>query len=131
MNGENQMFCNICNKLNDSYYTTLIYSAPNYLIINLNRGKGAVYECKVNFPELLNILNFVTYTSGMTVFGLYAVICHLGPSSMSGHFVAYCRNRMDNKWYLYNDGMVSLCTKKNQYQDGMPYILFYKALGQY
>ena len=131
MSGENQMFCNICNNLNDSYYSTLIYSAPNYLIINLNRGKGAIYECKVNFPELLNILNFVTYKEGITAFGLYAVICHLGPSSMNGHFVAYCRNRMDNKWYLYNDGMVSPCTKKNQYQDGMPYILFYKALREY
>ena len=47
---------------------------------------------------------------------------------MSGHFVAYCRNRIDNKWYLYNDAFVSPCTKPKQYNDGMPYILFYKAL---
>ena len=47
---------------------------------------------------------------------------------MSGHFVAYCRNRIDNKWYLYNDGVVTLCTRPQQYNDGMPYILFYKEL---
>ena len=97
MNGDNQMYCNLCNKLCDSYYMTQIYSAPNYLIINLNRGKGAVYECKVNFPELLNIFNihshgnYVTYKNGVTFFELYAVICHLGSSLMSGHFVAFVR----------------------------------------
>ena len=128
MTGDNQMYCNFCNKLCDSYYNTSIYSAPMYLIINLNRGRGAVYECKVIFPEQLNLFNYVTFKQGVTVFGLYAVICHLGPSSMSGHFVAYCKNIKDNKWYLYNDGIVSKCTKKYQYNDGMPYILFYRAL---
>ena len=128
MNGDNQMFCNICNRLNDAFYSTSIYSAPLNLIINLNRGKGAVYACKVNFPEQLNLFNFVSYKNGITVFELYAVICHLGPSSMSGHFVAYCKYIEDNKWYLYNDGIVTKCTKKYQYQDGMPYILFYRAL---
>ena len=128
MNGDNQMYCNICNKLYDALYSTSIYSTPNNLIINLNRGKGAVYECKVNFPDQLNLYNFVKCNHDYAVFELYAVISHLGPSSMSGHFVAYCKNRMDNKWYLYNDGLVNLCTRTNQYQDGMPYILFYRSL---
>ena len=128
MSGDNQMFCNQCNKLCNSYYSTSLYSGSNYLIINLNRGKGAVYECKVIFPEILNLFNFFTDKHGVTVYELYAVICHLGPSSMSGHFVAYCKNRIDNKWYLYNDSIVSLCERKDQYNDGMPYILFYKVL---
>ena len=128
MSGDNQMYCNICNKLSNSYYSTIIYSSPIYLIINLNRGKGAVYECKVDFPEQLILYNYVTFKKGYTAYGLYAVICHLGPSSMSGHFVAYCRNRIDNKWYLYNDSIVTKCTRPQQYNEGMPYILFYKAL---
>ena len=128
MNGENQMYCNLCNKLCDATYTNFIYSGPNYLIINLNRGRGAVYECKVNFPEQLNLFNYVSYQHGITAYELYAVICHLGPSSMSGHFVAYCRNRIDNKWYLYNDSFVTLCDKPKQYTEGMPYILFYRVL---
>ncbi len=78
--------------------------------------------------SFLNIINYVTYIDGITVYELYAVICHLGPSSMSGHFVAYCRNRIDNQWYLYNDAIVTKCTRKFQYNDGMPYILFYRAI---
>ena len=128
MNGQNQMYCNICNGNRDTFYGTTIYSLPNYLIINLNRGKGAVYECRVNFPEKLNLLNYASFKQGNTYFHLYAVICHLGPSSMSGHFVAYCKHRKNNKWYKYNNSFVTECTKDKEYNEGMPYILFYKAV---
>ena len=128
MNGQNQMYCNICNENKDTYYGTTIYSLPNYLIINLNRGKGAVYSCKVVFPETLNLLNYVTFKDGITAMKLYAVICHIGPSSMSGHFIAYCRHRINDKWYKYNDSFVTECTKPQEYNEGMPYILFYRAV---
>ena len=127
MTGQNQMYCNRCKKECDALYSTKIYSGPNYLIIYLNRGKGAVYECKVNFPEYLNLINYLGF-NGPNVYELYGVVCHLGPSSINGHFVAYCKNRTDNKWYLYNDAIVTLCTKPQQYNDGMPYILFYQAI---
>ena len=127
MSGDNQMYCNICKTSKDALYSTILYSAPKYLIINLNRGRNAYYQCKVNFPETLKIFNYVSYKEGNTEFSLYAVICHLGPSSMSGHFIAYCRNRMDNKWYKYNDAFVTLCNEPQPYYNGMPYILFYKA----
>ena len=52
MSGSNQIYCNTCNENTDAYYNTSLYSLPLYLIINLNRGKNAVYQCKVNFPEI-------------------------------------------------------------------------------
>ena len=85
MTGDNQMFCNICHRSCDTLYSTNLYSTPHYLIINLNRGKGAVYKCNVIFPSKLNLLNFVSFQEGNTYFELYAVISHIGPSSMSGH----------------------------------------------
>ena len=68
MTGDNQMYCNFCQATRNALYNTSLYSLPNYLIINLNRGKNAVYECKVKFPELLNIINFVTFKDGITVY---------------------------------------------------------------
>ena len=127
MTGDNQMYCNICNNNFDSFYGTSIYVLSQYLIINLNRGKNASYQCKVNFPEELDLTQFVTYKELNTKFELYALICHIGPSSMSGHFVAYCKNRMDHKWYLYNDAIVTLCKTPYDYQKHMPYILFYQS----
>jgi len=128
MTGDNQMFCNFCHCLCNTRYGTSLYSLPNYLIINLNRGKGAVYKCNVNFPEQLNLFNFVNLKNSDTVFELYGVICHIGPSSMNGHFIAYCKNKNDRKWYKYNDAMVTPCEKNDEYKNGMPYILFYQAL---
>ena len=128
MTGPNQMYCNTCNGNKDTFYGSSIYSLPNYLIINLNRGKGAVYSCNVKFPDTLNLLNYVTYKDGITAMKLYAVICHYGPSNMGGHFIAFCRHRITNKWYKYNDSIVTLCTKDKEYLQGMPYILFYQAV---
>ena len=128
MTGDNQMFCSICNRNCDSFYGNVIYSLPNYLIIILNRGKGAIYQCNVNFPEKLNLLNFVTSKVGNTFLKLYAVISHLGPSSMSGHFIAYIKNKNDKKWYKYNDSIVEPCKKIEEFREGMPYILFYKTI---
>ena len=128
MTGDYQDYCNICHKCFDSYFSTNLCVLPRYLIINLNRGKNEIYQCKVNFPEEIDLTNYVTYKNINTKFELYAVICHIGPSSMSGHFVAYCRNRMDQKWYLYNDAIVTLCQQSYEYQNKMPYILFYRSL---
>ena len=114
MTGQNQMYCNFCNHLCDSIYGTSLYILPEILIINLNRGKNAVYKCNVRFQEKLNLSKYVTIKSINTNYILYAVICHIGPSSMSGHFVAYCRNRIDDKWYLYNDSIVALCKKPKE-----------------
>ena len=128
MNGDNQMYCNICKRNCDALCSTNLYSAPNYLIINLNRGLGKVYTCQVLFPEKLNILNYVSYKEGNTYFGLYAVISHIGPSSMSGHFITYIKNEIDKNWYKYNDSFVEPCRQKDEYTKGIPYLLFYQAL---
>ena len=127
MTGDNQIYCNICNIYCDALYEKNLYSLPNFLIINLNRGRGAVYECKVNFPEKLNLLNYVVQKEN-TYLELYAVISHIGPSSMGGHKVAYCKHHIDNQWYKYNDSIVTPCTEINEYKEGMPYILFYKGI---
>ena len=128
MVGENQIHCDTCNRLTNANYGTLLYSMPNYLIINLNRGKGATYKCNLIFPEILNLLNYVNFKDGNIVFQLHSVICHIGPSSMGGHFVAYCKHKLDNKWYKYNDSIVTLCENKKEYLNGLPYILFYQAI---
>ena len=127
MTGDNKIYCSECNSSFDAFYTTLLYTTPNYLILNLNRGKNAVYECKVNFPNILNLYNYVVNKTN-TVYQLQSVISHIGPSSMSGHFIAYCRHPKNNEWYKYNDSIVTKCTTQKEYLNGMPYILFYKTL---
>jgi len=127
MNGENQIYCILCNNCYDSYYSTNLYLLPEILVINLNRGRNAIYQCNVNFPEELDLTNYVINKGFNTQYELYAVICQIGPGFISGHIVAYCRHRIDDKWYLYNDSNVTLCEKPKEYLNKIPYILFYRS----
>ena len=46
---------------------------------------------------------------------------------MNGHFIAFCRHRVSDKWYKYNDAIVSEC-ENDEYLVGVPYILFYQQI---
>ena len=127
IDGDNKIYCNACHCYYDSNYSTTLYSLPEILVINLDRGKNEVYQCNVNFPEELDLTNCLINKELNIQYELYGVICHIGPSPMSGYIAAYCRNRIDDKWYLYNDSIVTLCGNSYEYLNKMPYILFYKS----
>ena len=59
---------------------------------------------------------------------LIGVITHIGDSSMEGHFIAYCREPLDNSWTKYNDAFVTKVEdfKKEVIDFAMPYVLFYQ-----
>ena len=127
ISGDNQMYCTKCGTSNNAFYGTSLYSAPKILIINLNRGKGGIYKCNVIFPEELNIFNYVKNKHGPNYFELFAVISlYDNTNSSEGKFVAFCKNRIDNNWYLYDDALIAKCKEPKEYLKGMPYILFYR-----
>ena len=127
--GENQNYCNICKKLGDSLYTSKIYISPDVLIIILNRGKGNIYDVKLDFSEEIDISQYVLQKDIPQIkYNLYGVITHIGQSGQSAHFVASCKSPINNKWYRYNDAMVDPITniQKEIIEYGTPYILFYQ-----
>ena len=132
LSGSNQQHCNICGRLNDSIYTTSIYSSSNILILILNYGKGILFECDVDFDEKINISKFVENKTCPESYRLFGIIVHIGPSSESGHFIAFCRG-IDNKeqWYKLNDAIVSKATFSDIKKARMPYVLFYENTNPY
>ena len=127
--GDNKNYCNICKQLYDSIYTCKIYSSPNYFILILNRGKGNIYNVKLDFPEVINITNYVLQKETPNIiYELYGVVTHIGQSGPNAHFVASCKSPINGKWYRYNDAIVNNITdvKKEVMEFGTPYILFYQ-----
>ena len=127
--GQNQNYCNICKQLYDSIYTSRIYVSPNVLVLILNRGKGNVFNVKLDFHETIDITEFVLRREMPRItYDLYGVITHIGQSGPNAHFVASCKSPVDKNWYRYNDAIVSHITniKKDIIDFGTPYILFYK-----
>ena len=128
--GENRNYCNICNGLNDSYYTSLVYSFPTILILILNRGKDNVHKIKVDFQEVIDLTNFANANrvQEKLLYNLIGVITHIGESGPNAHFVASCKSSVNNNWYRFNDAFVYLINDVNKeiinFQN--PYILFYQ-----
>ena len=126
---DNKYYCNICNQLYDSIFTSRIYISPNILILILNRGKGNKYNIKLDFPEIIDITQFVIKKEIPEIkYNLYGVVTHLGESGPNAHFVASCKSPVSDKWYRYNDAMVNPINdiQKEVFDFGTPYILFYQ-----
>ena len=127
--GDNRHYCNICKKLCDSIYTTRILLGPEVLIIILDRGKGNLYDIKLDFSETINLSQFILQKEkSKAIYNLYGVITHVGQGSPNAHFVASCKSPIDYKWYRYNDALIKPITdiQSEVIDYGTPYILFYE-----
>ena len=127
--GDNKNYCNICRQLYDSVYTSKIFVSPNILIMILNRGKGNIFNIKLDFSLQIDITDFVlTKSQNREIYNLYGVITHLGQSGPNAHFVAACKSPVDGNWYRYNDAIVTPINnfQNDIYNFGTPYILFYE-----
>ena len=127
MTGQNQIYCNYCKRMSTSENNTTLIVGPQVLIINLNRGKGLQFNIKILFDEYLDISDFIYYKQGNVKYKLIGVVTHFGPSSESGHFIAFCKSFVDGNWYKYNDAIVNSSSFKEAQNTGVPYILFYEA----
>ena len=122
------MYCNFCKINTDCNICTNLVTGPEILIIILNRGKGIEFEVKINFLEELNLSKYIQSNDKNRIYQLIGVITHIGESSMSGHFIAYCKDPITGKWHKYNDAIVN---EVENFQNevinfAMPYLLFYQ-----
>ncbi len=127
--GANRNHCNNCKQLFDSLYTSKIFSGPNNLILILDRDKENIVDVKLEFSETIDISQFVLQKENpLLTYNLYGVITYIDQSDSNDHFVASCKNSIDNKWYRFNDDFVSpiLNIQKEIIEFGTPHILFYQ-----
>ena len=118
-------YCQHCGLTGLSKYRETIYSLPIYLIIILNRGRGNIFNCNVQIPEIFDASNYIEIKSENNNYELVGIVSHFGESGMGGHFIAFCKHSIDGKWRCYNDSIVTEC--QNDYLNkGTPYIVFYK-----
>ena len=129
---KNKIYCNVCKSQCNAIFKNNFYSFSPILIIVLNRGKGNIFNCEVDFPFNLNLKNYCKNFEGNVNYKLKGLITYLGQSGMGGHFIAYCRHRITNEWYCYNDAVVTkLDDQNNGYKKGTPFILFYEGCDNY
>ena len=60
------------------------------------------------------------------VYELRCIVTHLGPSGTAGHYIAFCYVENENKWYKFDDSIVTESSFKDASNTGDSYLLFYK-----
>lgn len=131
---EEKFKCEKCRKLVNATKRIFVWESPKILIIHFKRFKNIgrriqKINTKIEYPIKnlrLNQCSSPLYPLEVS-YNLQAVCLHHGSYS-SGHYVAYCKNSLDNNWYHFNDNNVE-CIPEDRRASALTsqhaYILFY------
>ena len=117
--------CNSCKKNCISSKSTNLMTLPEILIILLNREGEISFNIKIDFEENLNLNKYAKINDNYN-YKLIGVITYVGNEK----FIAYSREPIKNKWYCYNDSIVSEVNDflNNLINSSTPYLLFYQKI---
>ena len=65
------------------------------------------FDVKINFPDNLNLFNYIQYNNIGYNYKLIGLFTHIGDNGMGGHFIAYCLDPLFDQWHKYNDAIVT------------------------
>ncbi len=142
---ENQWYCPKCKEHRNANQKLDLYRCPPYLIIQFKRFKSFTTEqshrsfadyflgnshcsknqSRITYPVSKLDLSKYVLNNQNAVYDLYGVIQHFGGVSF-GHYIALCKNEINNKWYEYDDGSIVEKTIEEVEDNQSAYLLFYK-----
>ncbi|XP_074009003.1 ubiquitin carboxyl-terminal hydrolase 4 isoform X2 [Numenius arquata] len=124
-------YCPNCKKHQQATKKFDLWSLPRILVVHLKRFSYSRYwrdklDTVVEFPiRGLNMSEFVCDPrAGSYVYDLIAVSNHYGAMGV-GHYTAYAKNKVNGKWYYFDDSSVSLASE-DQIVTKAAYVLFYQ-----
>ncbi|XP_065542960.1 ubiquitin carboxyl-terminal hydrolase 4 isoform X2 [Lathamus discolor] len=124
-------YCPNCKKHQQATKKFDLWSLPRILVVHLKRFSYSRYwrdklDTVVEFPiRGLNMSEFVCDPrAGSYVYDLIAVSNHYGAMGV-GHYTAYAKNKVNDKWYYFDDSSVSMASE-DQIVTKAAYVLFYQ-----
>ena len=122
ISGESKNNCLCDNKIKEIIKN--LFSMPKYLIIILNRVDNNEY--KINYPEKLDLTNYLLNNEYIQIFDLYAVIPLNNQGYNETNITSYCKHPKSKKWYKYNENVVVECEEYESLYTN-PNVLFYES----
>lgn len=130
LTSENQWFCPKCKSEQLAEKKMDIYTCPDILIIHLKRFRNQQkLDTFVNFPltglDLTKQVKSIKKENENYIYDLIGVGNHYG-STHGGHYVAFAKNHLKNKWYEFNDDSVNEIDNEDKVVNKSAYVLFYR-----
>ncbi|XP_051175741.1 ubiquitin carboxyl-terminal hydrolase 48-like isoform X2 [Leptopilina boulardi] len=146
----NQYHCAKCNAKQDARRFIRLDSLPEVLNIHFLRfvfnrlsGQKKKVNTAIQFPEKLDMSQYLGCPPNTHVYNLVAILSHRGSSAHSGHYIATICNS-NGEWYQYNDAKVEKISRdeineytkatksraKGEYLSNAAYMLVYKKSQQ-
>ena len=131
--GDKRNYCNKCEQVYDSNFTTTIYEFPEVLILVFVRNKESGNNVKLDFEEKINTRDLnsgAEVNTGIVfkrqIYDLCGVISYKEGTFID--YIASCRSPVDKSWYRYTSSEI---TPIGNVQNDIinyetPYVLFYK-----
>ncbi|XP_051580072.1 ubiquitin carboxyl-terminal hydrolase 8-like [Myxocyprinus asiaticus] len=128
----NRFYCRHCKTHRDAIKKMQIWKVPPILLVHLKRFKydgrwREKLQTLVDFP--LDNLDLSQYVIGpkhnLKKYNLYAVSNHYGGMD-GGHYTAYCKNPLKQRWYKFDDHEVSDISASSV-RTAAAYIFFYSS----
>ncbi|XP_014488433.1 PREDICTED: ubiquitin carboxyl-terminal hydrolase 48-like isoform X2 [Dinoponera quadriceps] len=124
LTGANQYHCTTCNDKKDARRFIRLETLPETLNIQLMRfvfhrdsGQKKKLNSYIQFPEDLDMSEYVRCQPQTHLYSLVAVLSHKGPSAHSGHYIANICNS-SGEWYQFSDDKVEKMQNK-RIEDGV------------
>ncbi|XP_061107142.1 ubiquitin carboxyl-terminal hydrolase 47 isoform X2 [Conger conger] len=104
LDGDNQMYCDICEEKTDAEAMSQIEEYPQVLMLHLKR-----FEFDYTWMRYTKNSSIVEIPLSLNVekhrYDLYAIADHVG-SYTGGHYFAHIRSYETQSWYTFNDARV-------------------------
>ena len=112
-----------CKRINFIERCPQLLETPNILCLGLNSSSEITYNVEVEFPETFPLYN--DFYNIKIHYELIGVMACSGKNGNTGHFVAFCKSRINKQWYRFDDEKVETCSFQDTLKFVTPYILFY------
>jgi ubiquitin C-terminal hydrolase len=128
LEGDNAWYNEETKQMENIKKTIQFWSLPNILVIDFKRfnSKNVKNQILISFPlENLNLSKYVVgYKKESYIYDLYGICNHSG-GVHGGHYTSYIKNA-NNKWYHFNDTIVSEVALLDSLISPKAYCLFYR-----
>ena len=113
--------CLICEIEKNKFVSKHVLDTTEIIIININRDNDLNNKVELNYPEKIEKKDFINENKNDNFYNLkYELFCTIKKYRNNNNleFKLFCKNFVNEKWYLYNDKYIKETNIKDAMSDG-------------